>query len=264
MHLIEYGYQVPAIINPKGVLLKLRLVLFLTFIIFYQNISYSQIFPRFSLAGGPTVGWQYQNVDDINLQMRNIGVPEFPKDGFLVLGGGGFIDLPFKSVRWLRVGGSGTGFTYKRSVTTAGNISKTIFYSFGTGGTSFEYVKQFGKRIELTGGVFLSTGKLTIELFQNTNNFGNWNTIFNEIGNSSSSQNISRKLSVRFYSAQPQIGFGIFITPYMYAKLNAGYLFSTNGDWKVDNDITVSDAPSGIEADGFNFNFGLNFGLFTK
>ena len=232
--------------------------------LFFHNVSYSQLFPRFSIAGGPTVGWQLNNTDDINAEMRKIGIPEFPKDGFLILGGGGFIDLPFKKLNWLRVGGLGTGFTSKRQMTTSQNITKTVYYSYGAGGASFEYVKHFGKLFEVTFGALFSTGKLTIEMYQNTSDFGNWNTIFGEIGGSQSSQNITRKLSVRFYSAQPQVGFGFFAAPFLYAKLNGGYLFSTNGDWKVDNDIPVINAPSGIKADGFNINFGLNLGLFTK
>ncbi|MEO6695702.1 MAG: hypothetical protein ABIY50_01350 [Ignavibacteria bacterium] len=226
------------------------------------NTSYSQLFPRFSIAGGPTIGWQFNNTDDLNVEMRKIGVPEFPKDGFLILGGGGFIELPIKGLTWLRLGGSGTGFTSKRQITTADNITKTVYYSYGSGGVSFEYVQHFGKKVELTFGTILSTGKLNIDLYQNTAGFGNWNNIFGEIGGST--QNISRKLSVRFYSVQPQIGFGVFVTSFMYAKLNAGYLFSANNDWKVDNNIPVTNAPTGIKADGFNLNFGINVGLFTR
>lgn len=242
--------------------MKIRFIVLIVILFLFQfKNSYSQLFPRFSIAGGPTVGWQFNKTDDINAEMRKIGVPEFPKDGFLTLGGGGFIELPIKGLTWLRLGGSGTGFTSKRQI-TSNNITKTVYYSYGSGGVSFDYVTHFGKRVELTFGALFSTGRLSIELFQNTAGFGNWNTIFGEIGGSS--ENISRKLSVRFYSAQPQIGFGAFVTSYMYAKLNAGYLFSANSDWKVDDNIPVTNAPSGIKADGFNVNFGINLGLFTR
>jgi len=63
---------------------------------------------------------------------------------------------------------------------------------------------------------------------------------------------------------QPQIGFGFFVTKFLYAKLNCGYLFSASNQWKTNDDIPVNNVPSGIKADGFNVNFGLNFGLFTK
>ncbi|MBS1516900.1 MAG: hypothetical protein JSS91_02305 [Bacteroidetes bacterium] len=244
--------------------MKLKIVLLIIAAFLISDNVQAQFFPRFSLAGGPTVGWQFQNTDDINAEMRKIGIPEFPKDGFLTLGGGGFIELPVKGFDWLRIGGYGTGFTYERNVTDQNNLTKTVFYSYGAGGVSFDYVKPLSKHFDLTLGAFLSTGKLTIQMYQNAPGYGNWNTIFGEIGSGSSSNNISRKLSVRFYSAQPQIGIGYFVTKYLYAKINAGYLFSVNNEWKADNDIPVTNAPEGIKADGFNINFGLNFGLFTK
>lgn len=245
--------------------MKLRFViLILISFLIQHNISYSQLFPRFSIAGGPTVGWQLQNTDVLNDQLREIGVPTLPTDGFLILGGGGFVELPIKGLTWLRVGGSGTGFTCERQVITSDNLTKTAYYSYGAGGVSFEYVKNLGKTFDFTGGVFLSTGTLSVQLYQNTADYGNWNSIFSEIGLGAASNNISRNLSMRFYSAQPMIGFGAFITSYMYAKLNAGYVFATNGDWYADNETPVTNVPSGISANGFNVNFGLNFGLFTK
>jgi len=239
------------------------IILFIAVILLLHKESQAQFFPRFSIAGGPTIGWQLQNTDDLNAEMRKIGIPEFSNDGFLVLGGGGFVELPIKSLNWLRIGGSGTGFTEKNTVQD-GDKTKTVYYSYGAGGISLDYIFRLGKKFDMTLGTFISTGTLTIEMYQNTPGYGNWNQIFGELQNGSSSENLSRTLSVRFWSAQPQIGFGFFLMDYLYAKLNAGYLFSTNNDWEVDDGIPVSNAPSGIKADGFNVNFGLNFGLFTK
>lgn len=244
--------------------MRFKILSIIISIFLFQNVSYSQLFPRFSIAGGPTIGWFYNNTDDLNAQMQSIGLPEFSKDGFLILGGGGFIDLPLKHIRWLRVGGSGEGFTSQRQIVSQDNVTRTAYYKYGSGGITFDYVKSFGKSVELTLGVYIATGKLTVELYQSTANFGNWNSIFGEFGGDSTSENISHKLSVRFYSAKPQMGLGIFLAPFLYAKLNAGYQFSANNDWKVDDDIPVSNAPSGIKADGWIINFGLNFGLFTK
>ncbi len=196
--------------------------------------------------------------------MRRIGLPEFSKDGFLLLGGGGFIDLPLKGLQWLRVGGSGEGFSAKRQITLTDNVVRTSYYKYRSGGITLDYVKIFGKRVEMTFGAHLSTGKLYVELYQTSPGFGNWTSILNEFIGAGLTENPSRNLSVRFYSARPQIGLGVFVTPYLYAKLNAGYQFSANSDWEVDNGVPVTNAPAGIKAEGFLINFGLNFGLFTK
>lgn len=238
-------------------------LIIISFLLFY-NTSYSQLFPRFSLAGGPTIGWFWNNTDDLNAQMTAIGIPEFSKDGFLILGGGGFIDLPLKNINWLRVGGSGEGFTQQRQYTSPDSLTRTVNYHYGSGGISFDYVKSFGKKVELTLGAYVATGKLTIQLYQNGAGSQSWNTIFNNFTGVSASDNFSRKLSVRFYSLRPQAGLGVFVTSYLYAKLNAGYQFSTNNEWEVDDGIPVTNVPSGIKADGWIINFGLNFGLFTK
>lgn len=245
--------------------MKLRLAFIILTLSFFSGNAYSQLFPKFSLAGGPTIGWQWQNVDDLNAQMTAIGVPEFPTDGFLTLGGGGFVELPIKGLDWLRLGGYGTGFTYERSYTDqTDNLTKTVYYSFGAGGITVDYVLPVTKAFDMTFGAFLSTGNLTIQVYQNTPNYGNWNVIFGEIAAGSPSENISRKLTSRFYSVQPQIGFGLFVSKLIYAKLNAAYLFSAQNQWKADNDTPVSNVPEGIKPNGFNINFGLNFGLFTK
>ncbi|HMS32720.1 MAG TPA: hypothetical protein PKC91_01405 [Ignavibacteria bacterium] len=246
--------------------MRFKFLSLIILLLLLQNVSYSQLFPRFSIAGGPTVGWFWNNTDDLNNQLQSLGIPGISKDGFLTLGGGGFVDLPLKNIRWLRVGGSGEGFTTETQIVSPDfpYITRTVNYHYGSGGITLDYVKTFGKSIELTLGAYVSTGKLTIQLYQNDASFGSWNNIFGQYGGDSSTQNFSNKLSVRFYAARPQIGLGVFLTGFLYAKLNAGYQFSTNNDWYVDDDRVVLNAPSGIKADGFLVNFSLNVGLFTK
>ena len=218
--------------------------------------------PRFSIAGGPTIGWQTNNTDDLNNALKQIGIPEMDK-GFLTLGGGGFVDLPFKGVDRIRVGGFGNGFSATKTATVDG-LKKTANYSYGEGGIQIDYRVSPAKILDFTFGVQLATGTLEIDLYQSEPGFGNWTNIINELTGSNSSQNISRNLSTRFYSVQPQAGIGLFLTSVIYAKLNIGYEFGFNNDWKVDDEITATNVPAGIKADGVNINLGLNFGLFSK
>lgn len=234
------------------------------FVIFLslREDSDAQMFPRFSIAGGPTVGWHTNNTDDLNNALRTIGIPEL-ENGFLTLGGGGFVDLPFKGFDKIRVGGFGNGFSASESATVNG-LKKTANYSYGEGGLQIDYRISPAKILDFTFGVQLATGTLEIELFQSSPDYGNWTNIVTELSGQNSSQNISRNFETRFYSVQPQAGIGVFLTSLIYARLNVGYEFGFNGDWKVDDDITATGVPSGIKADGVNINFGLNFGLFSK
>ncbi len=241
-------------------IIKISVVLLSLF--FLMEDSEAQMFPRFSIAGGPTIGWHTNNTDDLNNALRQIGIPEMEK-GFLTLGGGGFVDLPFKGVDRIRVGGFGNGFSATKTATVDG-LKKTAEYSYGEGGIQIDYRVSPAKILDFTFGVQLATGTLEIELYQSEPGFGNWTNIINELTGTNSSQNISRNLSARFYSVQPQAGIGLFLTSLIYAKLNVGYEFGFNNDWEVDDDITATNVPAGIKADGVNINLGLNFGLFSK
>jgi hypothetical protein len=241
--------------------MKTKLLIFIILFTAAASGANAQFASRFSLAGGPMAGWQLTNVDDLNAEMRRIGLPEFGKSGYVTFGGGGFIDLPWSE--WLRVGGVGTGFSAERT-SVVNNLTKSVKYDFGMGGASLEYVGNLSSAFQITAGALFGTGTLKLRLYQNGPDFGNWNSIWGEIGGSSTSQNISRELTQRFYFAQPRVGLGVFLREYLYAKLNVGYLVSTNSGWRVDNDVEVTNFPEGIKPDGLDINLGLNFGLFFK
>jgi len=74
----------------------------------------------------------------------------------------------------------------------------------------------------------------------------------------------SRSLKTRMYTAQPTIGIGAKLMSFVYAKLNAGYLLSSHGDWKVEDNVVTTGVPDGIKPDGFNVNLTINVGLFFR
>ena len=235
---------------------------FALFSLLAVSLAHAQMLPSLALSGGPTAGWQFVNVDDLNKELIKAGFPEVSKNGFFTLGGNGFIDLPMND-DFLRIGGMGTGFTTKEERKVNDSLTKAVTYSFGMGGFSVEYVKDFGN-FDIMFGALFTTGTLKLDLYQYGSDAGNYSAVFNEFSNDSSSQNITRNYKVRFYGAQPQIGFGYLIKKLVYLKLNAGYYFGAMGSWKVDNDIQVTNFPTGINANGFNINLGLNFGIFFR
>ncbi len=218
--------------------------------------------PSLALSGGPTAGWHFNKVDELNAELVKAGFPEVSKNGFFTLGGNGFIDLPLKDA-FLRIGGMGTGFTTKEERKVNDSLTKAVTYAFGMGGFSVEYVRSFGI-FDITFGGLFTTGTLKLDLYQYGKDAGNYNTIFNQFANDSSSGNITRNYKVRFFGAQPQIGFGLLIKKFVYLKLNAGYYFGAQGKWRVDNDIEVPNFPKDINANGFNISLGLNFGIFFR
>lgn len=222
----------------------------------------AQFINKFSIYGGVITGWHIPKVDDLNVELRKAGIPDLPTDGYFFFGGGGAMDIP--KVQWLRVGGFGASLSKTVKTVTPDNITKQVKYEMGMGGLSLEFVKPLSKRIDFTAGTNITTGVLTVKVFQNNNQFGNFSTFWNEIINSSSSQNISHELSQRFYSLEPKVGFGFLLTDLLYTKVNAGYMFTTNNGWEAENGVKMTNVPSGIKADGFSFDLSLNVGLFFK
>jgi hypothetical protein len=241
----------------KNFISKLLIIIFLN-----VSVSYSQILPSLAISGGPTAGWFFNDVKDLNSELTKAGFPEVSKNGFFTLGGGGFIDIPLKS-GYIRIGGLGTGFNTVLDKKVNDSLTKAVNYSFGMGGISIECVKSFGI-FDITGGAMFTTGTLKLNLYQYGTDVGNYNSVFGGFSNNSTSANVTRNYKVRFYGAQPQIGFGLLLKKFFYLKLNAGYYFGAMGTWKVDNDVEVANFPSGVKPNGFNISLGLNFGLFFR
>ncbi len=235
---------------------------FLLITILTVSSAEAQMLPSLALSGGPSAGWFFSNVDDLNAELVKAGFPEISKNGFFTLGGGGFIDLPFND-DFLRIGGMGTGYETNEELNVNDSLTKAVSYNFGMGGFSVEYVKDFGI-FDIVAGALFTTGTLKLDLYQYGSDAGNFSTVFGGFANNSPSQNVTHNYKVRFYGAQPQIGFGLLIRKFVYLKLNAGYYFGALGTWRVDNDIKVTNFPSGVKPDGFNINLGLNFGLFFR
>jgi len=235
-------------------------------ILIYSGSAYCQFaLPSLALAGGPFGGWHFNSTKDLNLELRKGGFPQLSENGFFTLGGGGFIDLPLaKEGNFIRLGGMGTGFTSNKHLKVNDSLSKAVTYSLGMGGASFEFVRTFGRAFDISFGVLAATGTLKLDLYQYGRDYGNYGTILAEFAQDSSSNNLTRNFRVRFYSIQPQIGFGLILRKFVYLRLTAGYLFSINGTWKVDNDVEVKNFPEGVKSSGFNVNLGVNVGIFFR
>ncbi len=232
---------------------------FLILLISFVTVSAFAQLPggAFSIGGGPTVGYQNVKFDDLNTQLVLAGVPAL-KNGVVYFGGGGFIDIPFKSLKWLRIGGFGRGFSARTSGVVSGT-TKTAIVDYGEGGVTLDYVMRFGSVLDLTLGSSFGTGEYRINLYQSGTVAPTWGNIWG-----GATTDFSRNLKTRVYTAQPTFGLGAKLTGFLYAKLNAGYLLSSHGDWKVEDEVITTGVPDGVKADGFNVNLTVNVGLFFR
>ena len=241
---------------------------FLVFVfLFYTSLSsYSQDFANFSIAGGPIFGWHVPSVSDLNSEITKIGLPEFSKSGFFVVGGGGFIDVPL--VKGLRIGGVGVGFSQLQNagLESAGfqNVVKTAKFSYKMGGLSVEYVHKISPSFDYSLGGIIGIGSTNISISQFSKDLQNWNIGGINPDTLRTNRYNSFDYTKTLYTFQPQVGIGYYMTNFLYLKLNAGYVFTVSGNWKLNDVLEVTNVPSGIKADGFNVNLGVNVGLFVK
>jgi len=236
----------------------MKKLLFLLIIALLYSNSQAQLFNKFSIAAGPVVGWNIPSFTDLNAELSKAGMEGFGSEGVLATGGGGFIDIPV--VKGLRLGGYGYGFSASKT-TEYVNTSRIAEFSYSGGFVSVEYSRKMGKSFDWTIGGMAGIGSSNLKLVNFSNVLKEWN-INNFIGDTAVNGNIVSLKSTSF-SFVPQAGIGFQATKFLYFKLNAGYLFTVNSKWKMEDVIEVNNFPSGIKADGFMVNLGLYIGLFV-
>jgi hypothetical protein len=233
-------------------------------ILLTANITFSQIEQggKFTFAGGPMIGYYSSSVSDLNTELLKAGFPVISKNGFLTLGGGGYLEIPM--VKGLRIGGFGIGFSESQSstdLTTAVLNKISTKYSYSGCGITVEYAKTFGGVFDFTIGGAIGIGSLNIDLYKHSPDY-TWS------GNSSLWDTLKSSNSLHYssqtYTFEPRIGIGYQITNFLNFKLNAGYTLAIQNTWKVDDVLEVKNVPSGIKAQGFNINLGMNVGIFIK
>ncbi len=237
--------------------------LFPVFILFFLstfNYSHAQGSSLFSVSGGPIFGWHLPQINDLNSELKKIGFPEISTSGQFITGAGGYIDVPF--VKGLKIGGLGMGYSSEESA-EYNNYVNAVSIKFRMGGISIEYLKRISDKFDYSIGSIIGLGSFRFNVHRYPKEYQNWS-----IGNfgidTSGVNNLKQEYSKNLYIFQPQLGIGFQATKFLYLKLNAGYMFTISDEWKLNEILKVGNVPSGIKADGFSVNFGINLGLFVN
>lgn len=234
---------------------KLTVLIFLTFL--FTGKSYSQMFNDFAIFGGPAVGWHIPSVDDLNRELRKLSIEEFPNSGFITFGGGGYVDLPV--VNGLRVGVFATGFSEeKNSPILPDKMINSASFGFSYTSLSVEYATRVFKNFEFSIGSTFGLGKTRLTISRMPSQLNSWSGFVDTSGIFVG----ENRYTVKSFTIGPNIGFGFYPTNYMLIRLTAGYILTVQGDWKLNDVVTVTGIPSGIKAQGFTFGLSVNGGLF--
>ena len=236
--------------------LTLFLGVVLSISIYSQTTKYFDA--PFGGGGGFVGGWYIPNVDPLNLKLKEIGIPEFSTSGMFTTGGAGFIYIGF--VKNLRLGGMGFGGSASSSSNVNG-INREAIYSIGGGGLTVEYTLPFIKNIGVSIGAILGSGTMSVELYRNDGNF-NWGNIWSDIDDGQS-ENVSRKIENSYWTFTPTLNADFPVYRFIALRLGLGYQLTFGGNWKTENEQSISGIPSDLKADGFFIQAGIFAGFFS-
>jgi len=236
----------------------LIIVLILSCNLFSQDKKYFDA--PFGGGGGYTPGWIFVNLDELNKQLINFGSGQLNKSGFYTSGGAGFIYIGF--IPNLRIGGMGFGGSTSE-LTLLDGFEREAIYLISGGGLTVEYTLPFIKNIAVSVGSIIGGGSIQIELYRNAGNF-NWQSLWSEVSTTtSSSPNISRKLSNDFFLFSPMINIDIPFYRFISFRLGGGYQLAVGKSWEVENEKQLSNVPSKLNGNSFFIQSGIFFGFFS-
>jgi len=234
-------------------------VLFLT-----GTIVYGQAGQFFDAPFGGGIGyvpaWYIPNVDPVNVQLSQIGMPELSTSGFYSSGIAGFLYIGF--VKDLRIGGMGFGGCLSTSQ-TIDNINREVVYSLSGGGVTIEYTLPFIKNVGVSVGAVIGAGSLELDLYHNTGNFS-WEGTWEEFNDPNETSDASySKLRNHYWMFTPTINLDYPIYRFVLLRLGVGYQLAFADEWTADNDQPVSNIPSDLNSNSFFIQSGIFIGFFS-
>lgn len=219
---------------------------------------------------GYTAGWVIPNVDEINVQLKNINFPNLPKGGFYNSGVSGFIYLGI--LPNFRIGGYGFGGSRSVSgeypelflpvdIMPNGSERRETIYTLNGAGISFEYTLPFVKDIAISIGTSIGRGSLKLELSKNYGSL-QWGSFWQNAQFNFPIASTST-LTNSYWMFSPTINVEIPAYHMLCFRIGAGYHLTFGSNWTYDNNQDVQNAPASINGNSFFVQTGIFIGLFS-
>jgi len=237
----------------------LFLILFLT-----STQIFGQAGQFFDAPFGGGIGyvpaWYIPNLDPINVQLNQIGMPELNTGGFYSSGIAGFLYVGF--VKDFRIGGMGFGGSLSTSQ-NINNINKEVVYNLSGGGVTLEYTLPYIKNFGVSVGAIVGAGSMELDFYRNNGNFS-WGGIWEEISNPDEpSDSYYGKLRNHYWMVTPTLNVDYPVYRFVVIRLGVGYQIAFADDWKADNDQPVSGIPNDLNSNSFFIQSGIFVGFFS-
>ena len=209
---------------------------------------------------GYVPAWYIPNLDPINSQLNQIGMPELTTGGFYSSGIAGFLYVGF--VKDLRIGGMGFGGSLSTSQ-NVDNLNKEVVYSLSGGGVTLEYTLPFIKNFGVSAGVIIGAGSMELDFYRNTGGFS-WEGIWEELSDPNEPSNsYYGKLRNHYWMITPTLNVDYPIYRFVLLRLGVGYQFAFADEWTADNDKPVTGIPTDLNSNSFFIQSGIFVGFFS-
>jgi len=237
-------------------IITILIVLFLSITVCSQQNKYFDA--PFGGGIGYAPGWYIPNLDPVNFEMNNIGMPELSTSGFYSSGIAGFIYIGF--IKHLRVGGMGfSGST--SSTQKIGDANREVLYKLGGGGVTIEYTLPFVKDFGVSVGATVGAGTMTVNLFRNNSEF-NWGNIWQNFDGESAGS-INTVMNNSFWMFTPTLNLDWPVYRFVVLRLGVGYQLTFGDEWTADNDQPLQNVPSDLNGNAFFIQSGIFIGFFS-
>jgi hypothetical protein len=242
----------------KKILLFLIATMFVTNIFAQDEEEYVGNISKFGAAGGFTATWLMPNFDELNSKVKMLGLEEFSKSGMVTWGGAGYAYIMF----WNNIRFGGMGYGGLTSTDGIINGYRTqVDYTVGMGGFTVEYTLPVVKDIAVSIGCVIGGGSAQIDIYKNKGDF-TWGDVWSDI-QAVNSKSEYKKITKSFFTITPTVNIDIPLNRFIAFRLGAGYQTDLSGEWKIDNEQTLFNVPSKLNANAFYVQTGLFFGFFA-
>ena len=214
---------------------------------------------RFGAAGGISPTFIFPNLDALNKEVKNFGLPELNNNLFL-FGGGGYVYLMF--IENLRIGGIGFGGSQSTNgnlIIAGSNVQREVAYDFGFGGLTLEYTLPFIKGVAVSLGGIIGGGSQVISIYENKGIY-TWDNSWPRSGNSFNA-GVSSELKNNFFSISPTLNLDLPLSRFAAVRVGAGYFVNFSNDWKINNDQNIIGVPKDLTSNHFFIQTGIYFGF---
>jgi len=205
------------------------------------------------------IGVAFLDLSDINVQVRQMGIPEL-SDEVLIMGGRGY-----GRIGHFIIGGAGYGATTESSG-IPDCCARYARLDFGYGGLILG-ATTCGNRHQLMGGVLLGGGQAKITRRRNSSEIMGWDDAWNPFRDdgrdsvATEDLNITSEITGDFIAVEPFVTVKYWMSSYMALDFSASYLRAgiRRGQWKLDG-VRIPDSPES-NLGGPILKVGIHFGM---